>query len=394
MPTRGAARPSVPSGVPIRDGAVRGLACVGDGLSWWSERASPGSRARSSSRRRVSRSASSTGPAPSAAGWRASGSRAARRPRGRLLHRPRPRVRAGRRPVAVGGPGPAVDVGAGRVRGSGERSRAPGPVRWAASGGLRSLVAALAEGLPVALRRPVERVDPGPTVDGETADAVVLAMPDPQARRLLPDGSAAAARLEGREWRPVIAVAAGWARREWPPMTAAFVNDHPVLSLVADDGDRRGDGAPVLVAHSVADVARRYDASPDDAVVPMLDALRRSAGPAVRSALDRTRTAGGSPRPRRTGTTPSTWATTASGWPATAGAARGSRRPGGRVPISPAQWSNGQDNSDERGNTSPDECEFNRDTTETLSDRFPGGPRWRRCSSCVGRERCASFSSP
>ena len=162
--------------------------------------------------------------------------------------------------------------------GSGERSRAPGPVRWAASGGLRSLVAALAEGLPVALRRPIERVDPGPTVDGETVDAVVLAMPDPQARRLLPDGSPAAARLEGREWRPVIAVAAGWARREWPPMTAAFVNDHPVLSLVADDGDRRGDGAPVLVAHSVADVARRYDAAPDDAVVPMLDALRRLLG--------------------------------------------------------------------------------------------------------------------
>jgi renalase len=162
--------------------------------------------------------------------------------------------------------------------GSGERSRALGPVRWAASGGLRSLVAALAEGLPVALRQPVERVDPGPTVDGETADAVVLAMPDPQARRLLPDDSPAAARLEGREWHPVIAVAAGWARREWPPMTAAFVNDHPVLSLVADDGDRRGDGAPVLVAHSVADVARRYDASPDDAVVPMLDALRRLLG--------------------------------------------------------------------------------------------------------------------
>ena len=140
--------------------------------------------------------------------------------------------------------------------GSGERSRAPGPVRWAAAGGLRSLVAALAEGLPVTLQRPVERVDPGPTVDGETADAVVLAMPDPQARRLLPDGSAAAARLEGREWRPVIAVAAGWARREWPPMTAAFVNDHPVLSLVADDGDRRGDGAPVLVAGEPEAAAR------------------------------------------------------------------------------------------------------------------------------------------
>ena len=50
--------------------------------------------------------------------------------------------------------------------GSGERSRAPGPVRWAAPAGLRSLVAALAEGLPVELGHRVERVGPGPTVDG------------------------------------------------------------------------------------------------------------------------------------------------------------------------------------------------------------------------------------
>jgi predicted NAD/FAD-dependent oxidoreductase len=160
----------------------------------------------------------------------------------------------------------------------GERGRAPGPVRWAAPGGLRSLVAALADGLPVELEHPVERVGPGPTVDGAAADAVVLAMPDPQARPLVDPGSPAAARLDGREWRPVISVAAGWARREWPPLTAAFVNDHPVLSLVADDGDRRGDGAPVLVAHAVADVARRYDSCPDDAVAPVLAALRHLLG--------------------------------------------------------------------------------------------------------------------
>jgi predicted NAD/FAD-dependent oxidoreductase len=160
-------------------------------------------------------------------------------------------------------------------KGTGERSRAPGPVRWAAPGGLRSLVAALAEGLPVELGHKVTRVGPGPTVDGDAADAVVLAMPDPQARRILADTSPATAELDGREWQPVISVAAGWARREWPPMNAAFVNDHPVISLVADDGDRRGDGAPVLVAHSVADVARRHDACPDDAVAPVLEALRR-----------------------------------------------------------------------------------------------------------------------
>ena len=160
----------------------------------------------------------------------------------------------------------------------GDRSRAPGPVRWAAPGGLRSLVAALADGLPVELEHRVARVGPGPTVDGAAVDTVVLAMPDPQARRLVDDESSAAVRLDGREWRPVISVAAGWSRREWPPMTAAFVNDHPVISLVADDGARRGDGAPVLVAHSVSDVARRYDSCPSDAVAPVLDALRRLLG--------------------------------------------------------------------------------------------------------------------
>jgi renalase len=164
------------------------------------------------------------------------------------------------------------------VLGSGERNRAPGPVRWAAPGGLRSLVAALAEGLPVELEREVERVGPGPTVDGEPADAVVLAMPDPQALRVLDDDAPARAVVEGRTWRSVIAVAAGWQRREWPPLAAAFVNDHPLLSLVADDGNRRGDGAPVLVAHTTNALASRYAACPNDAVGPVLDALRRLLG--------------------------------------------------------------------------------------------------------------------
>ena len=42
---------------------------------------------------------------------------------------------------------------------------------------------------------------------------------------------------------------------------------------LADDGDRRGDGAPVLVAHTTAAVARRYDADPDGAVAPALAAV-------------------------------------------------------------------------------------------------------------------------
>lgn len=160
----------------------------------------------------------------------------------------------------------------------GTRDRAPGPWRWAAPGGLAGLVAELAAGLPVELGREVRRVGPGPVVDGEPADAVVLAMPDPQALGLLGPDHPAAARLAGRGWRPVIAVAAGWPGREWEELPAAFVNDHPVLTLVADDGRRRGDGAPVLVAHTTADVARAHEADPDGAIPPVLDALRELLG--------------------------------------------------------------------------------------------------------------------
>src|SRR5690349_22800820 len=154
---------------------------------------------------------------------------------------------------------------------NGTRGAAPGPMRWAAPGGLRSLVVALAAGLGVTLQREVRHVGRGPCVDGERADAVVLAMPDPQAARLL---DPAPAELVDRRWNPVIAVAAGWAGRTWAPFPAAFVNGHPVLSLVADDDDRRGDGAPVLVVHSSADVARAHDADPDRAVPEVLAAVR------------------------------------------------------------------------------------------------------------------------
>jgi predicted NAD/FAD-dependent oxidoreductase len=168
------------------------------------------------------------------------------------------------------------------VIGHGECGRSAGPVRWAAPGGLRGLVAELARGLDVELDHPVTRVGPGPVVDGERADVVVLAMPDPQALRLVDSTSDVALELAGREWRPVIAVAAGWESRQWPELHAAFVNDNPVLSLVADDGDRRGDAAPVLVLHSTADVARAHDAAPDGAIPEMLDMLRQllDVGPA------------------------------------------------------------------------------------------------------------------
>jgi renalase len=137
-----------------------------------------------------------------------------------------------------------------------------GPMRFAAPDGLRALVRA-------SLTDDVRFGDAVDSLVELDHDAVVLAMPDCQAARLAPDGA---------HWvlyEPVIAVAAGWSQRCWPVANAAFVNDDPHLTLIADDGSRRGDGAPVLVAHTTADLARAHLDAPDGAVAPVLAALRR-----------------------------------------------------------------------------------------------------------------------
>ena len=149
-----------------------------------------------------------------------------------------------------------------------------GPIRFAASRGLRSLVADLADGLPIECDHDVAEVTPGPQVDSVSARAVVLAMPDPQALDLLSDalvGERLA--LDGADWEPTIALYAGWDERCWPELDGVFVDGSPVLSFIADDGRRRGDGAPVLVAHSGgAFAAGRLD-DPESATEPMLHEL-------------------------------------------------------------------------------------------------------------------------
>ena len=156
------------------------------------------------------------------------------------------------------------------VEASGRRTEKSGPVRWAAEGGLRSLVEDLADGLDVRLGNEVESVgvspEGGPLVDGQPVRAVVLAMPDPQARDLLPDEQADTAGLDG-EWRPVVTVVARFPSRTWRGVDGVFVHDSPV-SLLVDDGRRRGDGAPVLVAHCTHEVSSRFLDQPE-AVAPL-----------------------------------------------------------------------------------------------------------------------------
>lgn len=157
------------------------------------------------------------------------------------------------------------------VAGGEEKS---GPLRWGAARGLRSLVEDLADGLDVALESPVSgirREGDGWLVDDDATDAVVLAMPDPQARRLLTPEVAEALPADGT-FVPVLALAARWPERIWD-FDGLFVNDHPVLDWVADDGRRRGDGAPVLVAHSGAEFASRHLEDPQAAGPELTGAL-------------------------------------------------------------------------------------------------------------------------
>lgn len=156
--------------------------------------------------------------------------------------------------------------------GDGDPVAKTGPLRWGAPGGLRSLVEDLAADLEV------ERYDVA-DADGLAGAAVVLAMPDPQARRLVPDDHPVAGLLD-RQFEPVLALAASWSGRTWDDVSptgrfdGAFVNGDPVVAWVADDGRRRGDDAPVLVVHSTPDFASRHLADAAAAGPEMVAALR------------------------------------------------------------------------------------------------------------------------
>ena len=152
-----------------------------------------------------------------------------------------------------------------------------GSWRYAAPRGLRSVVDALAAGLPdVVLGTEVLRVDAAPgevAVDGNPAAAAALCLPHPQARRLSPRFDFA-----GPVWEPVIAVTCVFAESTWPDVDGVFVNDDPVLTWIADDGSRRGDQAPVLVAHVHPVLSARHLADPQSVIPAAVATIQRVLG--------------------------------------------------------------------------------------------------------------------
>jgi predicted NAD/FAD-dependent oxidoreductase len=140
---------------------------------------------------------------------------------------------------------------------------------------MRSLVVDLTAGLGVTFESTVTAVGPGPTVDGVSYDAVVLAMPDPQAFRLL-DPSLVAERehTADRVWEAVLALHARWDTRSWD-VDGVFVNGDQTLGWIADDGSRRGDGAPVLIAHSTGEFAASRLADADKALPDLVASVEQ-----------------------------------------------------------------------------------------------------------------------
>lgn len=175
-----------------------------------------------------------------------------------------------------------------------------GVTRYAATNGLRALPEDITDHLPgnvttvtstVATR--LQLIPSGFAIEAQgrdtgsthrySADVVLLCLPGPQAISLLAQSEATrmphcltAARAQIYE--PIITVVGQWDQRRWQRFHGCFVNDDPRLSFVADDGDRRGDGAAVLVAHSSHELARQHLGDPH--------AVEREVIGAVRELLD------------------------------------------------------------------------------------------------------------
>ena len=261
--------------------------------------------------------------------------REVRRPGGVVLHRRRPGVRGGRGRLGATGPGAAVDDDVRRARrdrlaAAEDRPGALGCSRWVAVPGRRSRRGA--RGPAAGARRAASAR--GRWWTGRRTTRSCSRCPTRRRCAVLCDDGATAL-LAGRAWDPVLVLAARWAERAWD-WDGAFLNGNEVLEWVADDGARRGDGAPVLTAHSTPAFASTRLAVPADAATELVAALVRLGLPEPAEVLRVQRWTYAKP----VGTRGALWGLTAAGWgsAATAGArprcrprgcpAPGSGRPG------------------------------------------------------------------
>ena len=99
-------------------------------------------------------------------------------------------------------------------------------------------------------------------------------MPTPQAAKIFPQ----AHEINPSVWEPVIAVSMLFREQFWQDFNGVFINDDFELTWIANDGARRGDGAPALVAH-VHPVLSSHHLTDPSAVIPSaVSAVQRILG--------------------------------------------------------------------------------------------------------------------
>lgn len=149
-----------------------------------------------------------------------------------------------------------------------------GPMRFSAPRGLRSVVEAMRDDAGLTVNSQVDvaevSVQGGLEVDGVSTDAVALCMPGPQAHRICTDVPPSSLL-----WEPVIAVTMVFEEHWWHELDGVFVNDHPTITWIADDGSRRGDDAPVLVAHMAPVASAMHLDDPMTAIPAVVAATQR-----------------------------------------------------------------------------------------------------------------------
>lgn len=141
-----------------------------------------------------------------------------------------------------------------------------GPMRYRAPRGIRSVVEFLGQGIDV--------------IEGEIAgedlvDArVALCMPIPQASKLFPEAQV----INPCTWEPVIAVSLLFNKHYWLDFDGVFINDDYELTWIANDGARRGDHAPALVAHVHPVLSAHHLTDPSTVIPFAVSAVQRILG--------------------------------------------------------------------------------------------------------------------
>lgn len=141
-----------------------------------------------------------------------------------------------------------------------------GSMRYRAPRGIRSVVEFLSDGIDV--------------IEGEVTESdfankkVALCMPIPQAAKIFPEAS----EINMSRWEPVIAVSLLFDSQFWTDFDGIFINDDFELTWIANDGARRGDNAPALVAHMHPVLSSRHLNDPSAVIPVAVKAVQRIMG--------------------------------------------------------------------------------------------------------------------